>query len=475
VLPENHRARWLETYVDELDLSDLEGAYLGRGSAAYRPDLLLKVVLYEILNARRSPAQWARDIRENVALLWLGRGIQPSRTALYNFRDRVGSVIDQVHATLVRQAMAEGLVHPEEGVQDGTTARACASRHRLVNRDTLCGRRRELQAVLDQDGAGQRPESLPRWMAKTPAGRVEQSQRYAQAHEALEHRLAENSRRPKGKRLPEHKVTVSTSDPEAPVGRDKEKVLCPLSTAQFLVEPNSTLILSFEVFARTTDAGTLPPMLDKTKHVIGGHLRAISADAAYGTLLDLQECARRGVELFAPVQENNLTHKKPSKREEQRRVRERFVWLPEEKTYQCPQGHRLTYKGKESKRRRDDQSVIEHRYHCPPEYCRRCPVSAGCVRNPEKGRTIKRLDGQELLDAHRAKMETEEAQARRKRRGELIERPFADAKEHRNMRKLHGRGLNRARAEIGLAVLAQTILTLRRLRETRANLGEDHP
>jgi transposase len=473
VLPEDHRARWLETYVDELNLSDLEEAYLGRGSAAYRPDLLLKVVLYEILNARRSPAQWARDVRENVALLWLGRGIQPSRTALYNFRDRVGPVIDKIHAALVRQTMAEGLVHPEEGVQDGTTVRACASRHRLLNRDTLLGRRRELQAVRDQDGVGQRPESLPRWMAKTPAGRGEQSQRYAQAQEVLERRLAANSRRPKGKRLPERKVTVSTSDPEAPVGRDKEKVVCPLYTAQFLVEPNSTLTLSFEVFARATDAGTLPPMLDKTKHVIGRYLRAVNADAAYGTLLDLQECARRGVELVAPVQENNLTHKKPSKREEQRQVRERFVWLPEEKTYRCPQGHRLTYKGRESKRRRDDQTVIEYRYHCPPESCCRCPFSAGCVRNPQKGRTIKRLEGQELLDAHRAKMETEEAKTKRKRRGELIERPFADAKEHRNLRKLHGRGLNRARAEIGLAVLAQTLLTIQRLRCTRANLDED--
>ena len=82
---------------------------------------------------------------------------------------------------------------------------------------------------------------------------------------------------------------------------------------------------------------------------------------------------------------------------------------------------------------------------------------------------MKRLEGQELLDAQRAKMKTPEGEAKRKRRGQVIERAFADAKEHRDLRKLHGRGLERARAEIGLVVLAQTALAIHRLTENRAN------
>jgi hypothetical protein len=34
---------------------------------------------------------------------------------------------------------------------------------------------------------------------------------------------------------------------------------------------------------------------------------------------------------------------------------------------------------------------------------------------------------------------------------------------------LHGRGLKRAKAEVGLVILAQTALTLARLRRTAAN------
>jgi len=270
-------------------------------------------------------------------------------------------------------------------------------------------------------------------------------------------------------------VFISPSDPEEPLGRDKEKVYCPLYTPQFLVEPNSRVPLAFEVFAKATDAGTLPPLLDIAARVIGRQLQVVDADAAYATLLDLQECAKREVELFAPVQENNFTEKKRAQRRVERIERDAFTWLPEERTYACPQGHRLDYLGKESKRRRGDQKVIEHRFHCSAEHCRTCPLRDRCVRDPDRGRTVKRLEGQELIDAHRAKMKTTEGEAHRRRRGQIIERHFADAKEHRCLRRLHGYGLHRARAEIGLVVAAQTALAIKKLRDARATAKHNGP
>lgn len=463
----------MEAFVDGCDLSALEQAYAGLGSAAYRPDLMLKVILLEVFEERRSPAQWSRDVRENEPLMWIGRGIRPSRTALYDFRDRLGETIQELHGRVVQQAIQEGLLDPREGVQDGTFTRAWASRHRTINLTVLQRRRAELQAAISQDESGSPPTAVPRWMAQTPAGRSQQSQRYQKAEETLKKRLVENARRPKDKRLAENKVTVSTSDPQAPTGRDKEKVFCLLYTSQVIVEPNSLLVLAFDVFAQATDTGTLAPMLDQTAAVIGRQLDSVTADAAYATLLDLQECEQRSVELFAPVQENNFTAKKQAGRTRDGIDRQQFPWLPDEQTYACPQGHRLKYKGKERKHRRGDQSVIEYRYQCSPDHCRGCPLAQRCVRNPAKGRIVKRLENQELLDAHRAKMATPEAQAQSKQRGEVVERTFADAKQHRGLRKLHGHGIHRARAEIGLAILAQTALTIHRLRETRAKAGEN--
>jgi transposase len=458
-LPADHRVRWLEQFVDSQDLSALEATYEGVGSEAHLPNLMLKIALWEVFQARRSPAQWARDIYEHIPLQWLSRGIEPSRTAFYNFRDRLGGVVEALHTEMIRQAIQQGLIEPQEGVLDGTSIRACASRHRVVNGSVLERRLGELQATIVLDQAGQRPAMVPGWMAKTPTGRQEQSKRFAKAQATLNRRRQDNAQRPKDKRLEDNKVTVSTSDPEAVMGRDKEKTFCPLYTSQFVVEPNSLVVLAFEVFAQASDAGTLGTMLDKTAQVIGHKLEAITTDAGYVSILDIQGCFDRGVELFAPVQENDYTAKKRAAQASQRIEREQFTWLPEEEAYVCPGGHRLDYKGKERKRRRGNQEVIEHRYHCPPEHCRGCPLRDRCVRDPEKGRTVKRLEGQELLDAQRAKMKTPLGEAKRKRRGQVIERNFADAKEHRNLRKLHGRGLERARAEVGLVAMVQTALT----------------
>jgi transposase len=462
----------INAFVNGLDRTSLQASYLGVGSLAHNPDLMLKIALYETLEGRLSPAQWARDVRDSDALRWLGHGIRPSRSALYIFRDRLSGPVFQMHAQTIRQAIDEGLTAAELAVQDGTAFRACASRHHLVNEDKLTKRFKELEAAVAQDAAGQTIEARPYWMAKTPSGRVEQLERYRRAGVELADRLAKNQERAKDKQLPSQKVKVSITDSEAPLGRDKEKVFAPIYTAQFVVDTESLLILSFDVFAQATDAGTLPTMLDRTQEVTGVMMTQISTDAGYASLLDLQECQERGVRLVAPVQENHFTEQKRAKAANPGIGKDQFQWLPEEQTYSCPMGHRLNYRGREQKRRRDEHTVIQHRFHCPPEHCRVCPLRERCVRDPEKGRTVKRLEGEELMEAHKKFMSTPEAKAASRLRGSVIERCFADAKQHRNLRRLHGRGRKRARAEVGLVVLAQTALTLARLRKNATNPRE---
>jgi transposase len=469
----DHPARIIDAFVNGLDRASLLASYLGVGSLANDPDLMLKVVLYETSQGRLSPAQWARDVRDSVALRWLAQGISPSRSALYNFRDRLVEPVFAMHAQAIRDAMAEGLTAAEVAVLDGTSVRACASRHQLVNEDKLTKRLQELNAAAARDVTGQPIESQPYWMAETPSGRQAQLKRYRLAGDELADRLAENEARPKDKQLPREKVKVSVTEPEAPLGRDKEKVFCPMYTAEFVVDTASLLILSFDVFTQVTDAGTLPLMLDRTRDVTGAMLIQISTDAGYVSLLDLQECQERNVRLVGPVGENDFTDQKRAKAGPPRIGKDKFQWNPDEQTYRCPEGHRLDYKGKEQKPRRDDQKVTQHRYHCPAEHCRACPLRERCVKDPEKGRTVKRLEGEEIIEAHKEWMKTEEAKAANRLRGSVIERCFGDAKQHRNLRCLHGRGLKRAKAEIGLVVLVQTALTLARLRKNDVNPREN--
>lgn len=423
-----------------------------------------------LLKGLASPAKWCEEAKLNEAVQWLGHGYQPSRRTWYDFRDRVGKCVESLHAQLIKSAIDHQHVDPTVGVQDGTSIAACASRHRMVNEETLTKRREHLQAVID--GAWCPDEPIPRWVPPTPDGRLELADRMDRACEVLDARIEKNAEKPKDKRKNPAKIQVSLSDPDAPLGRDKFKVYRPLYTVQYAIEPTSHLILGYQCDAATNDTGTLAPMIDQVQEIVGGKLECMMADAAYCTILDLQDCRQRNIELLAPVQSNTFSQPKKNPNGVGLSNRDEFTWDENEQTYFCPAGHRLNRIGRQTKKRHGGRSLLEHRYHCDASHCVGCPLASGCVRDPAKGRTVKRLEGQELLDAQREKMERPEIKERYKLRGQTVERGFADAKGNRRFDRFHGRGLSRTRTETGLLVLAQNVLRLDRIERNGPSAGE---
>ena len=106
-------------------------------------------------------------------------------------------------------------------------------------------------------------------------------------------------------------------------------------------------------------------------------------------------------------------------------------------------------------------------YQASPLDCTQCPLQARCTTVPEKGRTVRRDPYQEEIDRLKARMQTEEAKSLYKYRGQTIERVFADFKEHRNLRRFRGRGLSRARTQMGLTVLGHNLRILAKLQEKK--------
>lgn len=432
--------------------------------------MLLKMVLYQRLKGQHSPATWHKEAQLNEAMQWLGRGYLPSRRAWYNFRDRVGDTVEQLHRQLISRAIEQNLLDPTIGVQDGTFVAACASRHRMVCQTTLHKRQQQLSAVMN--GTNDAAEEIPRWVPPTEVGRLDLADRMETAAEILTQRIEKNQAKPKSKRKDPAKILVSLTDPIAPLGRDKLKVFRPLYTIQYVVAPGSHLIMSYSCEAAVGDTGTLAPMIDLTKSIVGDRLQTMLADAAYCTILDLRDCHERNVELLAPVQANALTSKKQQAKGESQIPHQEFTWNAAERTLCCPAGHRMTSRGRERKQRHGGRTLFEHRYECAASHCQVCPLAKKCLRSGSSRRTIKRLEGQELLDSQREKMKTEEAQARYALRGQTVERGFADARGNRRLDRFHGRGLRRARTETGLLVLAQNILMLDRLEQQALTRSE---
>lgn len=175
-LPSNHLAREIRDAMPPLDLTPLYHT-AGLGKAAYRPDMMLTMVLFELWRGRQRPSQWYQDTHENYVLWWLGFGICPSRRCWYEFRDHAEAYVDTLNARLLHQAVDEGMTTAERGALDGSAVAANASRRRLINEERLQKRLQQLEEAhhLEQEGPDDSQEALteevPSWMAETSQGR----------------------------------------------------------------------------------------------------------------------------------------------------------------------------------------------------------------------------------------------------------------------------------------------------------------
>jgi hypothetical protein len=250
---------------------------------------------------------------------------------------------------------------------------------------------------------------------------------------------------------------ISPSDPEAALGPDKFKTFRPLYNAVTVIDMNSPLILAHEVFARSQDTALLEPLLQRAREFTRGRLRKVIGDSGFITGTNLAHSRTVEIDLIGPWKENDFTT--PDRKKPSQFAKDRFTWLEAEQTYECPAGHRLKHMGSERRQRAGDQEERLERYGCRAELCAACPLRSQCTSS-RGGRQLRRSEHEPLIEAHQAKMTTPEAKGLLRRRGQTAERGFADLKEHRGLRRITGRGLTRARTDVGLCVLIHNLLTL---------------
>jgi transposase len=583
-LPQDHHARWLAAVVSRLDLTAFRLAYKGYGSLAYPVELLLSFVLFLYSKGILSPAEWANHARYDDQSKWILRGLVPSRSLLYTFRDRTEPFLDDLHRQLIAWAIAEGVTTASRGSLDGTFVAALASRHQLMSSRRLDRRLLLLRLLVwidrhdddnnktglaDQldslperllDAIGlfcltlpwgnwqmtqqllqgvfallylmelldpqepqtpQQPQTpqelqtpqplwqphLPAWVPATRQGRQRVLRRYEDAQQRLSKRLQplrDKKKLSKKDQQTLKRARVSLTDPEAALGFDKLGTYRPLYNVPLVQVTDAPLTLSWEVLPRNNDDGLLRPMMQKSQKQVGKHLDEVLVDGAFLTVGDAVWCEKEGILIYAPpgkaeaakAEADKASAVKPEQAEKpegqpqakmaeaKQSVQKQEKMLPksafrydsEEQVYYCPEGKRLEVKSRTTEKRQEGKTELPLIvYQASGEDCQGCSQQKRCTSNPKKGRTVKRYEGEEAVERIRQRMQEPAQKKVYQLRKQTVELGYADIKEHRGLRVFRCFGIKRARAQVGLVILASNGLKLLRILQQRRDAPQLPP
>lgn len=132
-LPESHLARYVVDVVEGLDLSELERAYAGRGSAAYHPALLLSLLIYGYATGTHSSRKIERATYDSLAFRFIACDQHPDHDTLALFRRRFGEQFAAIFVQVLQVARENQLSRFGTVSLDGTKVHANASKHSALS------------------------------------------------------------------------------------------------------------------------------------------------------------------------------------------------------------------------------------------------------------------------------------------------------------------------------------------------------
>jgi transposase len=437
LVPDDHPVRVIDAFVGALDLRAVgfEHAEPGvMGRPAYDPADLLKLYLYGYLNRIRSSRRLERECRRNVEVMWLLGKLAPDFKTIADFRRRNSDAFVKVCQAFVKFCARAKLIGGELVAIDGSKFQAAASKRRVVTRRALQAEQRRLEEriaqylrQLDQGDREEREEGVDR--AAVAAALKELRGRKADCETALGTLEA----------MGESQHVVGEPEARLMATREGYEVAYNVQSA---VDAKHGLIVHHEVTNSGADGAQLEPIAKGAKAAVGTETLAVVADAGYFNQTQFAACEQAGITPYVPL--NPGINNQDGGDYYQASA---FEYDSKSDSYRCPAGKVLLLK-------QIDRPRNTRVYAAQKDDCARCALKSKCTSAAR--RFISRHDALEAslrmaqrLAAHPQLM---------RRRKAIAEHPFAQLKFGiLGNGRLLLRGLNGAKAEMAIAVIARNM------------------
>ncbi len=132
-LDKNSLARFVVEVVEQLDISEIEGAYKGGGSAPYPPKMMLALLFYCYAKGIFASRQIERATYELIPVLYITGGNHPDHDSINTFRKRFLAQLQGLFVQLLEYACTLGIFKLGDISIDGSKIQANASKHKAMS------------------------------------------------------------------------------------------------------------------------------------------------------------------------------------------------------------------------------------------------------------------------------------------------------------------------------------------------------
>lgn len=310
LIGEDHAARLIWAYVEQVDLRELEDAIQARegrpGHPAIAPRLLLALWLYATSDGVGSARALARLCESHDAYRWLIGGVSVNYHTLADFRVDQGELLDQLLAENVATLAACGLIDLSKLAQDGVRIRASAgatSYRRRARLEEHLVRAREVVEQLKREVDDDPDASNRRIRAARERAAREREQRVKAALNTLGEVEAQRERRVKTNRKQTEKQKeprASTTDPEVRVMKMADGGFRPAFNVQIVSVESEQIVVTVEPSTVGSDRGLMQPMLEKIRNCTGQLPASHLVDGGFAAAEDIEWAHSEGTAVYCP-------------------------------------------------------------------------------------------------------------------------------------------------------------------------------
>ena len=488
-ISDTHLVRIISQSVNRLDLSFLLSTYVGGGTTAYHPRMLLKVLLYAYCLKIYTGRKIANALRSDITFMWLSGKQFPDFRTINKFRSgHLKEGINTIFRSLLLLMFEEGYIHLNEYYCDGTTIQADANKHKVIWKKNATRFREAIEERINvtlseidklneeeevqygdndletygkhdpyrNDRIQESVDKLNIIINKTKKTNPAKSRKASRLQEELEKDTLRKKVYQEQEQACSGRSGYSKTDPAATPMRTKECQNDLRPAYNGMIGSENQYITGVSVHQNSNDGTCFKKHMEQVLPTLPGKVTQVIADAIFGTEENYEFLETEKIESLLKYPSYDKEQTKQFK--ENLFHKDNMIYDAVNDTFQCPNKKLLIYTGDSDVPNKNGFVSTLRNYEC--QDCSGCAMAEQCGSNRRDGNN-RTIQVNRSLEKHKQKtrerIQTDTGKKLMKNRSHEVETCFGDIKQNMMFRRVHLRGLEKVQTECMIIAMAHNL------------------